>query len=142
MKTMIALLIIYLLPACASLQDAGTARYKIAPFTGADGRLVCCSADIVNGKNIAHLTATFTTSASGTAFSISEDGVDAKTGQDAANSAVTAIAKTAVDAALIAGAVMAAPVVPAIIASGGAGAAVVGASAGIGLKNSIELSKP
>lgn len=123
------------LTGCASLQDAGSARYEVKPFTDEiTGNQVCCAVTVHNGKEIANLDAQITRGADGAVtVHLIENGVAAFQGQaiaaGAAQDAINAAAKAAVAAAL-------APVAPALIGAGGAalaspglGAAAVGAGA-------------
>jgi len=57
MKTVLVLMLIFLLVGCASLNNAGTASYTVRPFAAGDGSLHCCEVIVNNGKEIAALDA-------------------------------------------------------------------------------------
>jgi hypothetical protein len=126
------------LSGCASLQEAGSARYEVKPFTDElTGNQVCCSVTVHNGKEIASLDAQITRGADGAVtVHLIENGVAAFQGQaiaaGAAQDAINAAAKAAVATAL-------APILPTLVpaagaalASPGLGAAAVGAGGVLG----------
>lgn len=127
------LLLILALPGCASLNNAGTASYRVKPYTDAQGNTRCCDVEISNGKEIAVLDATIIKRGNDYEIRLHEEGVVAFEGQRIAAGAAKTVATSAVKAVTIGGLAVAAPVLApaagAALASPGLGAAVVGAGA-------------
>lgn len=130
------------LAGCASLQNAGTARYSVKPFVvnSGTGAIACCEVVVENGKEISNLKAHIQKQGDNYTVDLEEQGVMAFQGQaiaaGATKEAIDGAAKAAAAAAL-------APVIPlllpaagAALASPGVGAAAVGAGAVI-LKDKV-----
>jgi hypothetical protein len=128
------MLAVLALAGCASLDNAGSARYSVRPFMAGD-RAICCEVAISNGKEIALLDATVIKRGDDYEVHLHEEGVAAFDGQRIAAGAARDAATVAAKAAAIGGAVLiapiAAPALGAVMASGTLGAAAVGAGAAV-----------
>lgn len=140
MKRFLPPLILLALTGCASLNEAGTARYSVKPFMAGD-KAVCCEVTIANGKEIRLLDATVEKRGDDYTVKLQEEGVTAFDGQRIAAGAAQTAAADAVKAAAIGGGVLIAPVVaPAVgaaLMSGTAGAAAAGIGAGVLLNKAV-----
>lgn len=111
-KLICVLLTTSLLAGCASLQYAGNASYSVKPFKDDKGATICCSVDIVNGKEIANLEAHISKVGDNYTVDLKEQGVTAFAGQKISADAVSEMVKQAL---LAAGVIAVAPVaIPAI----------------------------
>lgn len=132
MKRLFAIVLLAALAGCASLNNAGTAKYTVRPFLDQSGGAHCCEVRVVNGKEIASLEAHISKQGDNYTVDLKEQGVQAFAGQaiaaGATQAAIDAAAKAAAAAAL-------APVIPLLLPAAGAaltapgiGAAAVGAA--------------
>jgi hypothetical protein len=89
------------LAGCASLTDAGIAHYQVSTFYDAGaGRVLCCRADIRNGKNIDRVQLHVRrTAADDWTVDLTEIRIDASTGQGIAAQAAASVAGAVSDAA-------------------------------------------
>lgn len=133
-------LILLALAGCASLNEAGTARYSVKPFMAGD-KAVCCEVTVANGKEIRLLDATVEKRGDDYTVKLHEEGVTAFDGQRIAAGAAQTAAADVVKAAAIGGGVLIAPVVaPAVgaaLMSGTAGAAAAGIGVGVLLNKAV-----
>lgn len=129
MKTMLALLFLALLTGCASLNNAGTASYRVKPMELSNGTTICCDITIDNGKEYISLDARVIKHGDNYEVFLSERGVAAFDGQRIASVVSFESAKLVSTAALVAGRVLIAPLVAPALGAAGAGAALgVGAA--------------
>jgi hypothetical protein len=131
----LTLVSVLLLTGCASLWDAGNARYHVTPVFDKDGKPHCCDVDVRNGKELAHVKAHIKMGKDGEIeVYLEEDGVAAFEGQKTAAFVAQEAAKVATTAAMIGGGVLiapiAAPALGAAIGSAGLPAAAAGAAIG------------
>lgn len=94
-------LVLVSLSGCASLTDAGIAHYQVSTFydQGA-ARVLCCRADIRNGKNIDRVQLHVTrTAADDWTVDLTEIRIDASTGQGIAAQAATGVTSAVSNAA-------------------------------------------
>jgi hypothetical protein len=140
MKFIIGILALSL-TGCASLQYAGSADYELRPFQGADGKNVCCSVVIHNGKEIASLTAHVTKLGENYSVDLNEVGVAAFAGQKISAEALQAAVDGAVKAAIATALAPLLPAAGAALAAPGIGAAALGAGAVIGAQK-LAPAKP
>lgn len=93
------------LAGCASLTDAGIARYTVEPyFDTVQQAWVCCRATVVSGKNVQAVHVKATKAADGSySVELVEQGIDASSGQQissqAASNVAGAVSKAASQAA-------------------------------------------
>jgi hypothetical protein len=89
------------LAGCASLTDAGIAHYQVSTFYDPTaGRVLCCRADIRNGKNIDRVQLHVQrTAADDWTVDLTEVRIDASTGQGIAAQAASGVAGAVSDAA-------------------------------------------
>lgn len=132
MKTTLALFCLALLAGCASLNNAGTASYRIKPMELSNGTTICCDITIDNGKEYAALEARILKHGDDYEVYLSEKGVAAFDGQRIASVVALESAKVASTAAVIAGGLLIAPIAGAAIAAGTVPAAVAGGALGVG----------
>ena len=135
----LVILLLLTLTGCASLQNAGTARYSIRPFiiNPTTGETVCCEVIVENGKEIDYIDAHISKQGDNYTVDLKERGIKAFEGQAIAAGAM----KDAIDAAARAAATAAlAPIIPLLVPAAGAalmtpgiGAAAVGAGAVVGI---------
>jgi hypothetical protein len=93
-RTVIALALASFLAGCASTMDAGIAHYRVQPFyDAAAGRVLCCQADIINGKDIASITLHVKRGPDDTwQIDLTEQGVNGSNGQAIASQTAAATA--------------------------------------------------
>lgn len=140
MKKILCLVILFGLFGCASLQNAGTAKYKIEPFVNnVTGETICCVVTVTNGKEISNLIAHVEKKGDNYTIDLNERGVKAFEGQAIAAGAMKEAIDDAVKASVAASLApilpMLVPVAGAALASPGIGAAAVGAGTVIGVQN-------
>lgn len=139
MKKIIIFLLFLNLFGCASLQNAGTARYKIEPFVNnVTGETVCCVVTVSNGKEISNLVAHMEKKGNDYSIDLNEQGIKAFEGQaiaaGAMKEAIDDAVKASVAASLAPVLPMLAPAAGAALASPGIGAAAIGAGTVIGIQ--------
>ncbi|ANN70930.1 hypothetical protein [Bordetella bronchialis] len=100
-RAAIALALASMLAGCASLTDAGIAHYQVSTFYDvAAGRVLCCKADIRNGKNIDRVQLHVRrTAADDWTVDLTEIRIDASTGQGIAAQAAAGVAGAVSNAA-------------------------------------------
>jgi hypothetical protein len=129
------LIALVLLTGCASLQDAGDARYSLTPIFDKDGHAICCAVTIANGKEIANIEVHASKTGDDYVIDLKEQGVAAFEGQkiaaDAFKSAVAEATKAAVAAFIAPLLPTLAPMAGAALSSPGIGAAAIGAGTAI-----------
>lgn len=100
MRALIICGIVWTLAGCTSLQNAGTASYRIKPFELADGKLACCELEVLNGKEITGLEARITKTGDDFTIELKEQGVKAFKGHEISAEAMRTVTEAAVKAAL------------------------------------------
>jgi len=106
MKKTLMFALLAALSGCASLQNAGTEKYSIEPFTDEAGKVSCCKMVFENGKEIKWMKASVRKFGNDFSMDIEQRGVTAFEGQATAASAE----RSALDAAGRVAAAVLAPV--------------------------------
>lgn len=100
-RAALALALVGILAGCTSLTNAGIAHYQVSTFYDVDAdRVLCCRADIINGKDIDRVQLHVQrTAADDWTVDLTEIRVDGSTGQAVASQTASGIAGAVTKAA-------------------------------------------